>query len=117
MRTASASKLSSIQKKQGETDAGRPRRTQKTLPHAAGKRKAAILLAQGHTPELLALVFQRIYTLRNQLMHGGATWHGKTNRAQVQDCATLMAHIVPVVVDIMLLHPDAVWGEACYPVI
>ena len=84
---------------------------------AAGKRKAAILLAQGHTPELLALVFQRIYTLRNQLMHGGATWNGKTNRAQVLDCANLMGQIVPVVVEIMMAHPEAVWGDACYPVI
>ena len=84
---------------------------------AAGKRKAAILLAQGHTPELLALVFQRIYTLRNQLMHGGATWNSTTNRAQVQDCANLMGQIVPVVIDVMLSHPEAVWGAASYPVI
>lgn len=84
---------------------------------AAGKRKATILLAQGHTPELLALVFQRIYTLRNQLMHGGATWNGQTNRAQVQDCAKLMGQIVPVVVEIMMAHPETLWGEACYPVV
>jgi hypothetical protein len=84
---------------------------------AAGKRKAAILLAQDHTPDLLALVFQRIYTLRNQLMHGGATWNGKTNRAQVLDCAHLMGQIVPVVVEIMMAHPEAVWGEVCYPVV
>ena len=84
---------------------------------AAGKRKAAILLAQGHTPELLALVFQRIYTLRNQLMHGGATWNSQINRAQVLDCANLMGQIVPVVVEIMLAHPEAIWGEACYPVV
>ena len=74
---------------------------------AAGKRKAALLLSQGHTPELLALVFQRIYTLRNQLMHGGATWNSQTNRAQVLDCANLMGWIVPVVVEIMLAHPEA----------
>lgn len=84
---------------------------------AAGQRKAAILLAQGHTPELLALVFQRIYMLRNQLMHGGATWNGKTNRAQVLDCANLLGKIVPAVVEIMMAHPEAVWGEACYPVV
>ena len=83
---------------------------------AASKRKAGILLAQAHTPDLLALVFQRIYTLRNQLMHGGAMWNGQTNRAQVQDCAHLMGHIVPVVVDIMMAHPEAVCGDACYPV-
>lgn len=76
-----------------------------------------ILLAQGHTPELLALVFQRIYTLRNQLMHGGATWNSQVNRAQVQDCANLMGQLVPVVMDVMLSHPEATWGAASYPVI
>lgn len=40
---------------------------------ANGKKSAAISLAKGHTPELLGLVLQRIYTLRNQLVHGGAT--------------------------------------------
>lgn len=84
---------------------------------AAGKRKAAVLLAQGHTTELLALVLQRIYTLRNQLLHGGATWNSQVNRAQVQDCANLMGRLVPVVVDIMMNSPEAVWGEACYPVV
>lgn len=84
---------------------------------AAGKRKATILLAQAQTPQLLALVFQRIYTLRNQLMHGGATWNSHINRAQVLDCANLMGQIVPVVLEIMMAHPEAVWGEACYPVV
>jgi len=31
--------------------------------------------------------------------------------------AMLMAHIVPVVIDIMMPHPETVCGEACYPVI
>ena len=84
---------------------------------AHGKQCAAVLLAKGNTPELLGLVFQRIYTLRNQLMHGGATWNSQINRAQLQDCVSLMGHIVPVVIDIMVSHPEAVWGEACYPVI
>lgn len=83
---------------------------------AAGKRKAAILLAKGHTPELLALVFQRIYTLRNQLVHGGATWNSQINRAQVQDCTNIMGKLVPVVIDLMMSNPDTIWGEACYPV-
>jgi len=80
MRTASASKLSPIHKKQGETDAGHSRRTRKTLPHAAGKRKVASCWPNV-TPEL-ALVFQSIYTLRNKFMHGGVTWNRKTTRVQ-----------------------------------
>ena len=84
---------------------------------AAGKRKAAILLAQSQTPELLGLVFQRIYTLRNQLMHGGATWNSQINRAQVQDCSNIMGQLVPVVIDLMMSNPDTIWGDACYPVV
>ena len=84
---------------------------------ANGKQRALILLAKGNTPELLSLVLQRIYTLRNQLIHGGATWNSKVNRAQVQDCANLMGKLVPVIVDIMMSHPMAVWGDACYPVV
>ena len=84
---------------------------------AKGKSRAHRLLEQGDTPELLALLLQRIYTLRNQLVHGGATWNSQINRAQVQDCANLMGQIVPVVVEIMMAHPEALWGEACYPVI
>ena len=84
---------------------------------AAGKRKAATLLAQNQTPELLALVFQRIYTLRNQLMHGGATWNSAVNRSQVRDCANIMSQLVPIVIDLMLSNPDTLWGEACYPVV
>ena len=84
---------------------------------AAGKRKAAILLAQSQTPELLGLVFQRIYTLRNQLVHGGATWNGSVNRVQLQDCVNLMGKLVPVLIAIMLESADSLWGDACYPVI
>lgn len=84
---------------------------------AKGKQRAHRLLAQGDTPELLALVFQRIYTLRNQLMHGGATWNGQVNRAQLQDCTKLMGKLVPVVIDIMLNSAHTIWGEACYPVV
>ena len=82
-----------------------------------GKQRAHKLLAQGHTPELLAVVFQRIYTLRNQLMHGGATWNSMVNRAQLQDCVNLMSKLVPVVIEIMLNGSDTIWGDACYPVV
>lgn len=82
-----------------------------------GKRRAHRLLEANDTPELLALVFQRIYTLRNQLVHGGATWNSQINRAQVQDCANIMGKLVPVVIDLMMSSPDTIWGDACYPVV
>ncbi len=39
-------------------------------------------LAQQDTERVLYEVFVRLYTLRNQLMHGGATWNGAVNRAR-----------------------------------
>ncbi|MFG5776654.1 hypothetical protein ACFIQF_06220 [Comamonas sp. J-3] len=84
---------------------------------ASGKKSATISLARGNTPELLGLVLQRIYTLRNQLVHGGATWNGSVNRVQLQDCVNLMGKLVPVLIAIMLESADSLWGDACYPVI
>ena len=58
-----------------------------------------------------------LYTLRNQLMHGGATWNGGVNRDQLRDCTSLMAKLVPVVIALMMDHPQTIWGEAVYPVV
>jgi hypothetical protein len=66
---------------------------------------------------VLAIVLGRIYVLRNQLMHGGATWNSSVNRAQVRDCAALMGKLVPQLIEIMLDNAGTVWGDACYPVV
>ena len=66
---------------------------------------------------VLSVVLSRIYTLRNQLIHGGATWNSAVNRDQVRDCGNLMGKLVPIVIEIMLDHPETLWGEAVYPVI
>jgi hypothetical protein len=66
---------------------------------------------------VLGIVFTRLYTLRNQLMHGGATWGGKVNRDQLRDCNALMGKLVPMIIEIMLDNPDTLWGDAVYPVV
>lgn len=82
-----------------------------------GKRMAAQALSSGNTPLLLGVVFARLYTLRNQLMHGGATWNSSVNRKQLRDCASLLGRLVPLIIDLMMTHPDTLWGDACYPVV
>lgn len=82
-----------------------------------GKKIAQRALCSGHTPVLLGVVFNRLYTLRNQLIHGGATWNGKVNRKQLRDCAQLLGRLVPVIIELMLDHPEISWGAACYPVV
>lgn len=74
-------------------------------------------LASNDTCALLGIVFSRLYTLRNQLVHGGATWNSKTNREQLRDANCILGDIVPVVIEILLDNTDAHWGEACYPVV
>ena len=44
----------------------------------------------------------RLYVLRNQLVHGGATYASKVNRQQVADGAAILGDIVPLVLSLML---------------
>ena len=84
---------------------------------AKGKKIARQALVSNNTPALLGVVFNRLYTLRNQLIHGGATWNSSVNRKQVRDCAGLLGKLVPLMIGLMLDHPDTLWGDACYPVV
>ena len=77
---------------------------------AQGKKMATLALASGNTPQLLGVVFNRLYTLRNQLIHGGATWNSSVNRKQLKDCANLLGKLVPVIIELMMAHPDTLWG-------
>jgi hypothetical protein len=84
---------------------------------ANGKHAAQRALASSNTPMLLGVVFNRIYTMRNQLIHGGATWNGAVNRDQLRDCVNLLGKLVPLVIELMMDNPDTLWGDACYPVV
>jgi len=84
--------------------------------HASTKVATAAIL-DGRTDLVLSVVFDRLYVLRNQLVHGGATWNGSVNRAQVKDGANIMMSFVPVIIELMLLHPEADFGEILYPVV
>ncbi|ELE9461117.1 hypothetical protein RBV54_004858 [Salmonella enterica] len=81
------------------------------------KKVASMALASSDTPQLLGVVFNRLYNLRNQLIHGGATWNSSVNRKQLKDCASLLGKLVPVIIALMMSHPDTLWGSACYPVV
>ena len=74
-------------------------------------------LAQQDTERVLYEVFVRLYTLRNQLMHGGSSWNSSVNRAQVRDGRALMARVLPVMLAVMMNHPTQFEGRPFYPVI
>ena len=83
------------------------------------KSKAAANRALGKmdAEKILPIVFERLYTLRNQLIHGGATWNSAVNRDQLRDGAKLMNQIVPAIISIMLNKNPKLIGNPCYPVI
>jgi Apea-like HEPN len=69
------------------------------------------------TEVVLAIVFERLYVLRNQLVHGGATWNSKVNRAQVSDGTRILGTLVPLIIELMVGHPELDFGENLYPVV
>ncbi len=81
--------------------------------------KAAARRALGSmdTQKVMGIMFDRLYTLRNQLLHGGATWNSSVNRAQILQGADIMGRLVPVVIHLMMNDSQRVWGDACYPVV
>ena len=69
------------------------------------------------TVRVLSNVFDRLYVLRNQLVHGGSTWNSDINRDQVRDGAAILEFLVPVFVDVMMDNPREDWGRPFYPVV
>lgn len=78
---------------------------------------ASNCLSKQNIEGLLEIVLERLYTLRNQLIHGGATYNSKLNRAQLRDACNIMQLLVPIIIDIMLENGEHNWGEIAYPVI
>ena len=74
-------------------------------------------LADERVPDLLSIVLDRLYVLRNQLMHGGATYQSSVNRDQVRDGCQMLSFLMPVIVKIMLDAKDEDWGDIYFPVV
>jgi hypothetical protein len=74
-------------------------------------------LARQNTQVILSVLFDRLYVLRNQLIHGGATWNSSVNRAQVKDGARILEFLLPLFIEIMMENPGENWGNPHYPVV
>lgn len=81
------------------------------------KKTAHRALANKDTTEVLRVIFNRLYTLRNQIVHGGATYNSSANRTQLRDATNILGDLIPVLIEIMMDNPRAHWGEAHYPVV
>ena len=82
--------------------------------------RAFSAVMRGDTAVVLKVVLSRLYTLRNQIFHGGATYGTGWGKDQVRDGAAVMAAIVPAILDIMRTDIDRnpntdVWGRVAYP--
>ena len=67
------------------------------------------------TPRILGVLFRRLYVLRNQIIHGGATWGSSVNREQVEGGREIMAFLLPQFINLMMDHPHEAWGVPPYP--
>lgn len=74
-------------------------------------------LSRQNVPELLGIVLDRLFVLRNQLIHGGATYGSKVNREQVIHGAQLLSTLVPIMIEILLEAGADDWGDIYYPVL
>jgi len=81
------------------------------------KRAATRALGRMETAKVIAILFERLYVLRNQLVHGGSTWNGGVNRRQVSDGTRIMEVVVPIVIRLIMEEPHRPWGVPCYPVL
>lgn len=80
------------------------------------KEKAALAFKENNVNDVLELLFDRLYGLRNQLFHGGAKWGSSLNRDAVRAGVNILNHLVPICVDLMLKEPrDTDWGKLEYP--
>ena len=80
------------------------------------KRMVNTALAREDTKTVLSVLFSRLYTLRNQLVHGGATWNGSMNRDAVRDGVAILYFLVPIFINLMMSSPEDIdWGTLYYP--
>ena len=82
----------------------------------ASERRFRRALEERDTVRVLRLVFDRLYVLRNQLVHFGSIWNRRVNREQGSDGAAILAFLMPVFVAVMMDNPHEDWGCPFYPV-
>lgn len=83
----------------------------------AARKRATYAVMKGETDVLLSIVLSRLYVLRNQLVHGAATWGSRTNRAQVKDGVAILGTLVPIIIDLLLHAERNDFNEVAYPVV
>ncbi len=81
------------------------------------RNRVARALRSKNTVLILEILFDRLYVLRNQLIHGGATWGSAVNRDQVRGGRNILAHLTPFYIELMMDNPNLPWTRGHYPVL
>ncbi|RLL37294.1 hypothetical protein D9K79_08750 [Acinetobacter cumulans] len=82
--------------------------------------KQKVLHALGHkdSVDILMVLFNRLYTLRNQIVHGGATYNSSVNRSQLKDACRILEVLLPVFILVLLENAQSLdLGKPFYPVV
>lgn len=81
------------------------------------KTAASKALGQCNTAVVLSILFSRLYTLRNQIIHGGATFNSSANRKQLRDCTSILEMLIPNIIELMMDNKSVLRGAPVYPLI
>jgi len=75
-------------------------------------------MARCGTPNMLPVLqvlFERLYTMRNQVMHGASTKGSRLNRRTLHGSGSILLELLPEVLEILIddgIRED--WGRVCY---
>ncbi len=82
------------------------------------KKKVHKALQEKASVDILFVVFNRLYTLRNQMIHGGATYNSSVNRQQLQDACNILVALLPIFMLVLLENAKTLdLGKPFYPVV
>lgn len=74
---------------------------------AQEKQNITIALENKASATILQILFSRLYTLRKQLLNGGATYHSAINRKQLKDGCRVLSTLLPVFILLLLENVQA----------
>ena len=82
------------------------------------KKEVSYSLQNKDTVTVLCVTFNRLYTLRNQLIHGGATYNSSVNRQQMQQACHILSSLISAFIFILLENAQTLALEQpFYPVV
>lgn len=84
-------------------------------PFEGGRANALKALMEQRTLDVTGLLCSRLYVLRNQLIHGGATHSGDLNRDALRDANRVLGTVVPIIIDLLIPLQGEEFGELAYP--